>query len=43
MNPIEKEAFGRILLLDGAMATMIQPQELKEDDFRNQALLKSPY
>ncbi|WP_205514275.1 homocysteine S-methyltransferase family protein [Longitalea arenae] len=39
MDIIEREALGRILLLDGAMATMIQPLELTEDDFRNQALL----
>lgn len=38
MNRIEMEAEQRILLLDGAMATMIQPLGLKEEDFRNKTL-----
>src|SRR3990167_425763 len=38
MNRIETAAEQRILLLDGAMATMIQPLGLNEDDFRNSTL-----
>ena len=38
MNGIEKQAEEKILVLDGAMATMIQPLELREDDFRNNDL-----
>jgi len=38
MARIETEAEQRILLLDGAMATMIQALGLKEEDFRNTSL-----
>lgn len=38
MHRIEIEAEQRILILDGAMATMIQPLNLRESDFRNKAL-----
>lgn len=40
MNRIEIEAEQRILILDGAMATMIQPLQLTEQDFRNERLQK---
>jgi 5-methyltetrahydrofolate--homocysteine methyltransferase len=33
----------RILILDGAMGTMIQRHQLTEDDFRNEALKSHPY
>lgn len=33
----------RILILDGAMGTMIQRHQLTEDDFRNKALKEHPY
>jgi len=33
----------RILILDGAMGTMIQRHQLTEDDFRNDALKEHPY
>jgi 5-methyltetrahydrofolate--homocysteine methyltransferase len=33
----------RILILDGAMGTMIQRHQLTEDDFRNDALKDHPY
>lgn len=38
MNKIEIEAANRILILDGAMGTMIQPLKLTEQDFRNREL-----
>ena len=38
MYKIETEAETRILLLDGAMATMIQPLGLTENDFKNASL-----
>lgn len=38
MHRIEIEAEQRILVLDGAMATMIQPLKLTEQDFRNERL-----
>lgn len=38
MHKIEIEASERILILDGAMGTMIQPLKLKEEDFRNEEL-----
>ena len=38
MHRIEIEAGQRILILDGAMATMIQPLKLQEADFRNTQL-----
>jgi 5-methyltetrahydrofolate--homocysteine methyltransferase len=38
MNWIEEELKQRILVLDGAMATMIQPLGLKEEDFRTREL-----
>ncbi|WP_026969799.1 homocysteine S-methyltransferase family protein [Algoriphagus terrigena] len=42
MSEIEIEAKQRILILDGAMATMIQPLKLAEQDFRNEALQNHP-
>lgn len=42
MHRIEIEAEQRILILDGAMATMIQPLKLGERDFRNSMLLNHP-
>lgn len=42
MNRIEIEAEQRILILDGAMATMIQPLKLSERDFRNEKLQNHP-
>jgi len=42
MNRIEIEAEQRILILDGAMATMIQPLQLTEQDFRNEKLQNHP-
>lgn len=42
MNRIEIEAVQRILILDGAMATMIQPLKLTEQDFRNGKLQNHP-
>lgn len=42
MNRIEIEAEQRILILDGAMGTMIQPLQLSEQDFRNEKLQKHP-
>src|SRR5690606_34004385 len=42
MNKIEIEAKQRILILDGAMATMIQPLKLTEQDFRNETLQNHP-
>jgi len=42
MNRIEIEAEQRILILDGAMATMIQPLKLTEQDFRNEKLQNHP-
>nr|WP_314030365.1 homocysteine S-methyltransferase family protein [Xanthocytophaga flavus] len=38
MHPIEQELENRILILDGAMGTMIQPYGLSEADFRNASL-----
>lgn len=38
MHPVTLEAQKKILILDGAMATMIQPLGLTEADFRNRAL-----
>lgn len=38
MDRIEIEAEQRILILDGAMGTMIQPLKLAEQDFRNEKL-----
>lgn len=38
MHRIEIEAEQRILILDGAMGTMIQPLNLQEEDFRNAEL-----
>ena len=32
----------RIMILDGAMGTMIQRYQLTEDDFRGQSLLTGP-
>jgi 5-methyltetrahydrofolate--homocysteine methyltransferase len=42
MTPIEIEAEQRILILDGAMATMIQPLQLTEQDFRDGRLQNHP-
>lgn len=42
MNRIEIEAEQRILILDGAMGTMIQPLKLAEQDFRNEKLQNHP-
>ena len=42
MNRIEIKAEQRILILDGAMATMIQPLKLTEQDFRNEKLQNHP-
>lgn len=42
MNRIEIEAEQRILILDGAMGTMIQPLKLTEQDFRNEKLQNHP-
>lgn len=39
MHHIQTEAARRILLLDGAMATQIQPLQLTETDFRNPDLI----
>ena len=35
-SPLMKAAAGRVLLLDGAMGTMIQAQKLTEEDFRGE-------
>lgn len=42
MNRIEIEAKKRILILDGAMGTMIQSLQLTEQDFRNKKLQNHP-
>lgn len=42
MHRIEIESEQRILILDGAMGTMIQPLKLREEDFRNPALKNHP-
>lgn len=42
MNRIEIEAEQRILILDGAMATMIQTLNLSEEDFRNKSVQNHP-
>lgn len=42
MHRIRIEAEQRILLLDGAMGTMIQPLNLTESDFRNSGLENHP-
>ncbi|MES2655879.1 MAG: homocysteine S-methyltransferase family protein [Bacteroidota bacterium] len=42
MHRIEIEAAQRILILDGAMGTMIQPFKLTEQDFRNERLQDQP-
>ncbi len=38
MNKLEEIAQERILILDGAMGTMIQRYKLEEEDFRNESL-----
>jgi len=43
MNKLEEIAQKRILILDGAMGTMIQRHKLEEEDFRNEALKDHPY
>lgn len=42
MHNLREEAAKRILVLDGAMGTMIQRYKLEEKDFRNEALKKHP-
>lgn len=39
---IKELAMQRILILDGAMGTMVQRYQLKEEDFRNDALKEHP-
>ncbi|MCB0761150.1 MAG: homocysteine S-methyltransferase family protein [Flavobacteriales bacterium] len=43
MNTIQELIQQRILILDGAMGTMIQRHRLQEDDFRNAALQDHPH
>lgn len=42
MNKLQQLAKERILILDGAMGTMIQRYKLEEDDFRNEELKDHP-
>ncbi len=42
MHRIELEASQRILLLDGAMGTMIQSLQLTENDYRDESLAQHP-
>lgn len=42
MNKLEEIAQERILILDGAMGTMIQRYKLEEEDFRNESLQYHP-
>ncbi|WP_421889551.1 homocysteine S-methyltransferase family protein [Marinoscillum sp.] len=42
MNKLQEIAQERILILDGAMGTMIQRYKLEEEDFRNEALKDHP-
>ncbi|WP_159578607.1 homocysteine S-methyltransferase family protein [Marinoscillum sp. 108] len=42
MNKLEEIAQERILILDGAMGTMIQRYKLEEEDFRNESLQNHP-
>jgi 5-methyltetrahydrofolate--homocysteine methyltransferase len=42
MSKLQEEAQKRILVLDGAMGTMIQRYKLEEKDFRNEALASHP-
>jgi 5-methyltetrahydrofolate--homocysteine methyltransferase len=43
MNKLKELAQQRILVLDGAMGTMIQRYKLEEKDFRNEALKDHPH
>ena len=42
MNTFQDTIRQRILLLDGAMGTMIQTYNLREEDFRNEAVKDLP-
>ncbi|MDH5608471.1 MAG: homocysteine S-methyltransferase family protein, partial [Cyclobacteriaceae bacterium] len=42
MSSIKEIAKNRILVLDGAMGTMIQRYKLEEEDFRNEELADHP-
>lgn len=42
MSKLQQLAHERILILDGAMGTMIQQYKLKEEDFRNEELKDHP-
>lgn len=42
-HPLYKAMLGRILVLDGAMGTMIQRYKLEEKDFRGNAFLEHPH
>ncbi len=42
-HPIEEQLAERIMVLDGAMGTMIQREGLEEADYRGQLLLITPW
>jgi 5-methyltetrahydrofolate--homocysteine methyltransferase len=42
-HPLYQAMLGRILVLDGAMGTMIQGYKLEEKDFRGKAFLEHPH
>jgi 5-methyltetrahydrofolate--homocysteine methyltransferase len=43
MHPLEKIASEKILVLDGAMGTMIQKHKLEEEDFRGERFKNHPH
>ena len=43
MHPIEQELEKRVLVIDGAMGTMIQRHKLQENDYRGERFKNFPH